>query len=170
MNIDTATLRRLRDVLVGKGQKALSPLAALFSAQAGEVRASVRRVSPFVETMYLMMVVDGVPDSNEQEVIRDALEVLTRGVLQETELKQILRRCEVLVREQGVEARLQAVGSRLSVDRLDREMAFSLAATVALADRRLAGEESTLLASVGEWYGISALRRAQLLQQLKDDA
>jgi hypothetical protein len=91
-------------------------------------------------------------------------------VLREPELEQIIKRCEALAREQGVEARLEAVGSRLCADRMDREMAFSLAAVVALADQTLAREELRLIDSIAQWYGISSHRCAQILQQFEGNA
>ena len=76
---------------------------------------------------------------------------------------------ERLVGEQGVGARLQAVGGRICADRTDRETAFTLAAAVALADNRLLDEESLLVGSIAEWYGISDRRCAQILQQFESD-
>lgn len=170
MNIDTTIIRRLRDALIAKGQVDQLPAAQSTGAErvGGTVQASVNRVAPFVETMYLMMIVDGERDRVEQDVIRGALGVLTHGVLREAELEQILHSCEARAAEQGVEARLQAVGSRICADRMDRETAFSLAAAVALADGRLAREESGLVDSIAAWYGISSRRCAQILQQFED--
>ena len=172
MTIDTTTIRRLRDALIANGRMALLPADEPNQGERadGKIQASVKRVAPFVETMYLMMIVDGELDQFEQDVIRGALRVLTHGVLREPELEQIIKRCEALAREQGVEARLEAVGSRLCADRMDREMAFSLAAAVAMADQTLAQEESSLVDSIAQWYGISSQRRAQILQQFEGSA
>ena len=171
MEIDTRTIRRLRDALLASGQAAQVPVDG--PAGAGTVdsmsQASKHRVSPFVETMYLMMAADGEMDASEHDVIRGALKVLTDGLLHESALEHILTSCETLAREQGVEARLQAVGGRICADRTDRETAFTLAAAVALADNRLLDEESLLVGSIAEWYGISDRRCAQILQQFESD-
>jgi hypothetical protein len=70
------------------------------------------------------------------------------------------------VAEFGVNHCLRDIGVRLSADRLDRETAFTLAAAVALADRHLLEQESSLMLSIAEWYGVSGKRAMQLLQQV----
>lgn len=167
MHIDTATIRRLRDALLANGRIAT---AAVDNVDEGRRKASLQRVQPFVETMYLMMVIDGEPDRAEYEVMRGALGMLTDGLLHGAALDEMLGDCEALAREQGVMARLQAVGGRICADRVDRETAFSLATAVAIADGKLLAEESSLVESIAEWYGISAKRCAQLLQHPGDDA
>ena len=171
MEIDTNTIRRLRDALLTSGQVEQSGT----TGPAGAMRmdsmsqASEHRVLPFIETMYLMMASDGEADSTEYDVIRGALRVLTHGLLDEAVLEQMLQNCEIQAREQGVEVRLQSVGSRICADRNDRETAFTLAAAVALADDRLLDEESLLVGSIAEWYGISERRCKQILLQFESD-
>jgi uncharacterized tellurite resistance protein B-like protein len=171
VEIDTNTIRRLRDALLTSGQAKQSPMDGPAGAARIESmsQASEHRVSPFVETMYLMMTSDGEMDATEYDVIRGALKVLTHGLLDESALERILTNCETQAREQGVEARLQAVGSRICGNRADRETAFTLAAAVALADDRLLDEELRLVGSIAEWYGISERRCAQILQQFESD-
>ena len=167
MNIDTGRIRRLRDALVESGRlEATEDLQGDRPASRGRL-AALDRVAPFVETMYLMMMVDGERDEPEQEAIRGAMRVLTQGLLDDTGLGELIQRIEQQVRDQGVEARLQAIGSRICADRQDRETAFSLAAAMALADDKVATEESLLVASIAEWFGVSGRRCREILQEFE---
>ncbi len=163
MNIDTETIRRLRDGLIQRGAGDGEPAARLPEAYQ---QAVLERFAPFAETMFLMMQIDGHTDGAELEAIRGAMKVLTDGALGHAVLDDIFDQSAREVARQGVEARLQAVGARLSVDRADRETAFSLAAAVALADNRLEDVELTLIGSIAEWYGISGKRSREILEDL----
>jgi len=165
MNIDTQTIRRLRDALVANGRltAANSDTVEIES----QSQASLQRVAPFAETMYLMMMVDGKAATEEREAIRGALQMLTHGLLNSNSLDDILRRCETVVQEFGVERRLQAIGAQLSADRLDRETAFTLAAVVAMADKQVLESESLLVQSIAEWYGVSSSRCRVILQSVE---
>jgi uncharacterized tellurite resistance protein B-like protein len=162
MDIDTQTIRRLRDALIEGG---VQPAAVNTAAPGPGRQASLERVAPFVETMFLMMEADGHHDANEEAAIRGAMRTLTRGLLDDAELDSLLQTCALRLAEQGVEARLQALGNRICADRVDRETGFTLAAAIALADSEVAIEESALLVSIAEWYGISARRRREILGQ-----
>jgi uncharacterized tellurite resistance protein B-like protein len=167
VNIDTGRIRRLRDALVESGRlQAPVDLQGDRPATRGRL-AALDRVAPFVETMHLMMMVDGKGDKAEQEAIRGAMRVLTHGLLDDAELGELTQHIEQQVRDQGIEARLQAIGSRLCADRLDRETAFSLAAAMALADGRVVTEESLLVASIAEWFGVSGKRCREILQEFE---
>ena len=167
MDIDTGRIRRLRDALIEGGR-----VGAVVDQQGDRpasrgTRASLERVAPFVETMYLMMMADDEGGALERDAIRGAMRVLTHGLLQDSELEELTQRFEALLQEQGVEARLQAIGSRICADRVDRETAFSLAAAMALADNKVVTEESLLVASIAEWFGVSGKRCRELLQELE---
>lgn len=162
MEIDTQTIRRLRDALIQGGEQSSDDAVA--NSGLGR-QASIERVAPFVETMYLMMEADGLQDANEEAAIRGAMRTLTHGLLDDTELVALLESCADRLAQQGVEARLQAVGNRICANRIDRETGFTLAAVVALADSSVAAEESALLVSIADWYGVSARRRQEILEQ-----
>ena len=162
MEIDTQTIRRLRDALIQDGANAA---AGNTTASTPGKQASMERVAPFVETMFLMMEADGHQDANEEAAIRGAMRTLTHGLLDDAELNSLLEDCAERLAQQGVEARLQAVGNRICADRVDRETGFTLAAAIALADSEVAIEESALLVSIAEWYGISSRRRLEILGQ-----
>jgi hypothetical protein len=167
LNIDTATIQRLRDALLESGRPAPDePATDQAEADSARAQAAVRRFAPFAETMYLMMMVDGDQNTLELDSIRGAMRILTSECLGDDVLDDIFRRCGIKVAEFGVNQCLRDIGARLSADRLDRETAFTLAAAVALADRQLLEQESSLMHSIAEWYGISGKRALQLLQQV----
>lgn len=167
MNIDTTTIQRLRDALLDSGQlEPQVPAADQVEAGSTRERAALSRFTPFAETMYLMMMVDGDQDGSELDSIRGAMRILTNDSLGDDVLEGIFRHCGRNVAEFGVTQCLRDIGARLSADRLDRETAFTLAAAIALADRQLRSQESGLMHSIAEWYGISGKRALQLLQQV----
>ena len=167
VNIGTRTIQGLRDALLRSGQ--LEPQESTNDqVEAGSTReqAALRRFTPFAETMYLMMMIDGDEHTSELDSIRGAMRILTNESLGDDVLDDIFLLCGRKVAEFGVNQCLRDIGARLSADRLDRETAFTLAAAVALADRQLLEQESGLMLSIAEWYGISGKRAVQLLQQV----
>ena len=167
MNIDTAKIRRLRDALVEGGRLQAAEVQRGDRPTSVGRLAALDRVAPFVETMYLMMMADGQGGKQEQEAIRGAMRVLTQGLLDDEGLAELVGHIEQQVLDQGVEARLQAIGSRICADRLDRETAFSLAAATALADDKVVTEESLLVSSIAEWFGVSGKRCREILQEFE---
>jgi hypothetical protein len=167
LNIDTGTIQRLRDALLHSGR--LEPQGSA-NEQVGpgstREQAALRRFTPFAETMYLMMTIDEDENASELDSIRGAMRILTNESLGDDVLDGIFRQCAQKVAQFGVNHCLRDIGVRLSADRLDRETAFTLAAAVALADRHLLEQESSLMLSIAEWYGVSGKRAMQLLQQV----
>jgi tellurite resistance protein len=163
MELDTETVRRLRDALLdrGAGDKAAEPRATEAVRQ-----ASSRRVAPLVETMYLVMMADGAEHARERSAIAGAIRLLTRGILSDAEVQSLLEDCESNLSRHGVEARLQLLGARISANRQDAETAFTLAAAIALADDAVDASEHDLVGRIAEWYGLSARRAGQLIEAL----
>jgi tellurite resistance protein len=170
LQIDTETIRRLRDALIAGGRLDEPNEIPASDTSRGRRKASVGRVAPFVETMYLMMIADGHSLESEREAILGALSMLTHGFLDQSDLAGILSDSEAEAQRQGVEARLQAIGAQISASRQDREIAFTLAAAVAIADDEIAGQEHSLIESIAEWYGLSTRRCNEILQQLESRA
>lgn len=82
MEIDTNTIRHLRNALLASGQAEQSPEGGPAGAARSDSMShpSERRISPFVETIYLMTTSKGEMGATEHAVIRGALTVLTRGL------------------------------------------------------------------------------------------
>ena len=164
MNIDTSIIRRLRDGLVQRGT--ISNDAELDTGLPAQYQQAVlERFAPFAETMYLMMLIDGHAANAELDAIRGAMQIMTDNTLDHAALNDVFELCAKGVEEYGVEGRLQFVGTRLSADRVDRETAFSLAAAVAIADKKVEAVEVSLMDSIAEWYGISSKRCKEMLQE-----
>lgn len=167
MNMDTQTVRRLRDALVEVGSPGEVGEAGRPASNRGR-DASLRRVEPFLETMYLVMMADGRSDGAERAAIRGALRILTQDLIDAESLDALLGDFGVRLRAHGRELRLQAIGSQLCATRRDRETALTLAAAVALADDAVSGEEGELVSSIAEWFGVSRRRCLELLAQFDD--
>lgn len=167
LEVNTATIRRLRDALIENGQ-----LAAAKKSEADPIpmgpreEATLKRVAPFAETMYLMMMADGEADKAEMDAIRGAFAMLTDGFIEPSTLDQLWQGFDDTTTAQGVEFRLQSLGAQLSADRQDRESAFTLAAAVAVADNQVVAGETDLMSNIAEWFGISNKRAKAIIQQV----
>ena len=164
MNIDTATIQRLRDALLDAGRA---------EADTDEIdggpdhrQQTIARFSPFAEIMFLVAMADGREDPAELDALRGAMQLLTANQLSDDALKDIYQSCRHDASELGAERCLERIGSRLARDRMDRETAFSLAAAVALADDQLHGTETALMQDVAEYLGISSSAAKRLLEAI----
>jgi len=64
---------------------------------------------------------------------------------------------------------LQEIAEQLAEDPNEAESAFTLAAAVALADDEVSDDENAFINRLAEWFGISAPRAAEILDQLEAD-
>lgn len=158
-DLDTDKIQRLRTALLDRGS------ANQDSSQASESQqqASLERVAPFAETMFLMMMADGEAEAPELLAIKGALRVLTDGFIDDESLDSMIHNFQNNLSETQPIQRLQMLGSQLSADRQDRETAFALAAAVAAADNDIECEELQLIDQIAEWYGISQKRSEAIL-------
>ena len=103
MNIDTNTIRRLRDGLVKRGSISSDAeldedIPVLYQ------QAVLERFAPFAETMYLMMLIDGHAASVELDAIHGAMQILTDGNLDHYVLNDVFKHCARKVEEYGVDS------------------------------------------------------------------
>lgn len=168
MNIDSPTIRRLRDMLLARaklpGTVGDDSHGAL-DETSPEVAALIERVSPICEALYLMMMADGQLHANERETIRGVISALTGGLSSQT-VDSMLARYAVAVAKEGQPERLLRVTAMLSADREDAETALALAAAVAVADGSVATAEESLLLELSESLGISCKRAAVILDTI----
>ncbi len=162
MDIDTATIRRLRDQLLSADNPPDSRVVH-GEANAAVKAAVARRIEPFAETMYLVMMADGQSEAVERDALVAALKVLSDDQLGDADILPMLERFARFTDGVGAEGRLAQLGALLSADRDDRETAFALAAVIALADESVAVQENRVLEWVSEYYGISQKRMAGIL-------
>lgn len=167
MKIDTHAIRRLRDYLLAHPEPA-DPEAGYLPDGANPWTGSAiaRRVEPFAETMFLVMMADGEPDAAERRALLGALNVLTEGQVSPALLEAMLDRFAADAEREGVEGRIARLGARLGADQDERETAFTLAAAIALADDRVHAHENHTLMLIREYYGVSERRMAALLDTI----
>jgi len=167
MEIDTHAIRRLRDYLLGHPEPAESATGQPPDATSPWTSSAIaRRVEPFAETMFLVMMSDGEPDAAERRALLGALNVLTEGQVSSSVLEAMLDRFTADAEREGIEGRIARLGARLGADQEERETAFTLAAAIALADERVHAHENHTLALIREYYGVSARRMAALLDTI----
>lgn len=166
MEIDTPTIRRLRDRLL-ETEPPAPPESGVRASASGELtpsqEAALTRIAPLAEVLFLTITADGELARSESQAIRTAIGTLTDGLLPGPSIELLLKELEESLERQGPEARLEAVASRFALDRPEAEAAFSLAAAVALSDGELAEEESALIAKMRSYFSIPAPRAKALL-------
>jgi tellurite resistance protein len=166
MRLDSATLARLRDELRRRGARVSLPPPAgspVAPQAAVDVLATMERIAPICEALYLLMVVDEASDAREQEVLRGTARALSDGVLKTAVIDGMLARFQAALEVHGRERRLAQVTAQLAADRHDAEAAFVLASVMAIADETPNERERSLLEELREQLGIPAARAGVLL-------
>jgi tellurite resistance protein len=166
MRLDSASLARLRDELQRRGAlPSLPPLPGLLPVPIPEldVLATVERIAPICEALYLLMMADQVSDAREQQLRRGAVRALTGGSLRSAVINDMLARFAAAQRTHGRDQRLAQVTAQLAADRQDAEAAFTLASVMAIADETPEPREEALLEELREQLGISGARARTLL-------
>jgi len=167
MQIDTQAIRRLRDhLLANPGRADEGPTPPPPQSEDWNESAVTRRVEPFAETMFLVMMADGEPADRERQALLGALNVLTDGQVSSSQLSSMLDRFAATAASRGIDGRIAELGARLAGDQDERETAFTLAAAIALADERIDLLENRTLQLIREYYGISDRRMAVLLETI----
>lgn len=171
-------LEALRDRLLERGQTAhggessdLNPIlddsmkaCADASPDAWPASALLRRLSPFLELLHLMMISDGTCDTSERQLLQGAARTLGGADLSFATIETLLTAFDANLAAEGPEARLEAIASLLCADRLDAEAAFTLTATMATADGTVDVQEHAVLRELAQVLGISNQRARELLQ------
>jgi tellurite resistance protein len=134
-----------------------------------EESATLNRVDPLAETMYLMSAVDGSVSDTEREAVLGAIRGLTDNALRTGTIKVMLENYEARLKEQGRDARLQEIAEEIESEPSEAESAFALAAAIALADDDVHEAENEFINQLAEWFGISAERTSEILDQLEED-
>ena len=162
MNINTTAIRRLRDALLSKSPATQTdPHGA-----AGHGEAILRRVEPFAETMFLVMVADDEAETAEHQALHAAIGILTGSSIGPSQIDAMIDGFHARLAASSAEARLAHIGASFGAEREDREIAFTLAAAMALADDRIALVESRTLGWVREYFGISDQRLGALIEAI----
>jgi uncharacterized tellurite resistance protein B-like protein len=175
MKIQTVTIERLRDALLLSGRRPSMVVSSAYETLTREGLltpeevGSINRVGPLAETMFLMMAADGTLAEVERDAVRGAVRGLTDNLLRTGTINVMLEGYEKRLADSGRDARLQEIAEEIAEDPHEAEGAFALAAAIALADDQVSDEENEFINQLAEWFGISAERAAEILDQLEDD-
>ncbi len=175
MQIKTVTIERLRDALLQSGRRPSVVMSSAYETltRAGllspEEALAINRVDPLAETMFLMMSADGRIEDAERDAVRGAIRGLTDNLLRTGTITVMLENYAERLAEQGRDARLQEIASSIADEPSEAEGAFALSAAVALADDDVSDEENEFINQLAEWFGISASRAAEILDQLVEE-
>ena len=175
MKIQTVTIERLRDALLQSGRRPSVIMSSAYETLTREGLLSpeevgaLNRVDPLAEAMYLMMSADGNVAEQERDAVRGAIRGLTDNLLRTGTINVMLENYEKRLAEQGRDARLQEIAEEIADETSEAEGAFALSAAIALADDEVTDEENAFINQLAEWFGISAERSGQILDQLEDD-
>jgi tellurite resistance protein len=175
MRIHTATITRLRDALLQSGRRPSIVMSPAYEtlARSGllspEETAAIERIDPLAETMYLMMTADGNISDVEKDALRGAVRGLADNLIRTGSINVMLETFAGKLKEHGRELRLQEIADALSENPQEAEAAFSLAAAIALADDTVHESENEFINQLAEWFGISAKRADEILDELQQD-
>jgi uncharacterized tellurite resistance protein B-like protein len=162
--LDPNALQTLRDLLLDRGVPSLLPGRRKPAAGSQETETLLRRIAPFLELLYLMMVADGTCDERERRLLRGVARTFGGGEVSSATVDQLLVEFDANKVAEGVEGRLETIANGLSADRLDAEAAFTLTAAMAVADNTLPETEQALLGQLAKVLGISANRARELVE------
>src|SRR4051812_8985719 len=169
MKIQTVTIERLRDALLQSGRRPSIVASSAYETLTREglltpeELASITRVGPLAETMFLMMAADGTLSEVERDAVRGAIRDLTDNLLRSGTINVMLETYEKRLTEHSRDGRLQEIAEEIAEDPNEAEGAFALAAAVALADDQVSEEENVFINQLAEWFGISAQRATEIL-------
>jgi uncharacterized tellurite resistance protein B-like protein len=152
VKLDPARIERLREQLLERGARSLSPRA--FSGRSPQVAAAYERVRPFAEAMFMVMSADGAITEHERGVLRGAVRILTEDQLGGEATDRMLAEFEASWASQGRAEGLDRLASELWAEPEDRQLAVALVATMAAADARLDPAESGSIIELAERLGL----------------
>lgn len=162
--MDTEVILRLRDRLVSDGRPSLVPSVprGLEDLTPYEM-ASLERVEPLAELLFLAMCADGRVDSREEATLRGTVRTLTDGLLRGHTSDRLVERFRDDLEREGYDERLFHVTQRLAGDRDDSELAVLLFAAVVLSDGELDDQERAAFDRVTGELGVGPRRVRELL-------
>ena len=167
--LSNSTLQRLRDQLRARGARPSVVMAGGLSPEVAEGLNVSAEYGALTEAMYLMMSADGQVTNDEREVLKGALRALSTDTIRSAHIESLLDSAAKKVAEQGRAARMAEVISQLQDDPARAEVAFVLAAAIAVADNAIADQENDTLNELAEGLGIDEGRASALLDGVEAD-
>jgi len=123
------------------------------------------KLEALIEMMFLAAFADGEFSDVEHQHFKRSLESLTSSRLDESELETLLSDIQKALADEGREARLKSVKTRLPEEGA-RKVALSLAIQVTAADGIIRTSERELILETAEALGIDANEAADLVRKL----
>lgn len=165
-------LGQLRDVLLDRGElvapapPSLPRSAVRFGslpppAPLDPTDPLLTRVSPLLELLYLIRVGAGELGHEEEAVLRGVARTLNRD-LKDNQISALFERFGDRLNWEGLDERMSAVTSALSLDKVTAESAYTLAATMAWANGEVSPRERELLEEVAASLGLSQKRASEI--------
>ena len=173
MEIRTSTILRLRDALLEsgarKGSVTSSAHRTLFSRSmlTKEENTAIERVTASAESMFLVIAADQQVTDTEFMALRGAIRGLTSDVLSDDIVHLMMEKYARQLLDEGLEQRLQAIAATL--DPIEAQNVFSLAAAVALADDELVAAENLVIEKMRLAYNLTDAQVSSIVGELKQD-
>jgi tellurite resistance protein len=169
MDLDTPLIRRLRDHLLEVAPASIPPpppdlCPSELIPVSPEDAAILERFRPYAELFILVASSDGKIDPEERHVMRGAFESLTGGRVAQASLRTLEAELIAQVVDGDRDELMEQLCYAFSHDQEEAELAFTLAAVVAFANRQVETNEGSLVAQLASWLRISKARAYQLLE------
>jgi len=181
---DEAALKRAIQIAIGQqahdvaapsvGPRSLSgrlPTAARLENGAGQIgqdspedAEAERYFRAMIEASYLVAAADGLVEA-EQDALSDLIAHTTGSAVDVETLQEMFARFDEMLKEHGLEGRLQAIASSFD-DFMAREEAMSFAALIAISDGELAPAEEVALIALGARLDFSTGEVQAILNQV----
>ncbi len=117
-----------------------------------------------IEASYLVAAADGLVEA-EQDALSDLIAHTTGSAVDVETLQEMFARFDEMLKEHGLEGRLQAIASSFD-DFMAREEAMSFAALIAISDGELAPAEEVALIALGARLDFSTGEVQAILNQV----
>lgn len=164
------TLKRLRDKLQEKGQRPSLPNIDLnLPDKARQTLLMTIRYGPLCEAMYLMMSADDRVLNIERDVLKGAMRSLVDDSISSVHIEAMLDTAAKKLASQGRQKRLDSVIESLKSDATQSEVAFVLAAAVALADGELESREEEMLEQLSKGLNINEEKVQEIMNELEHE-
>jgi tellurite resistance protein len=129
----------------------------------------VAELGPFAEAMFLMMSADNDASPDEYSVLRGALRNLTDGQIRSVQLDALIDEARVRLTKSTRKARLEAAAAAIATSPARAEVAFVLAAALAMADGAVADGENAFLEQFAALLGLDEATCERLFSTVEVD-
>jgi tellurite resistance protein len=165
LKLTLARIEDLRERLQRRGQRP-SMIIPAGNPNLAEALQLVEEYGPMCEAMYLVMAADRRVFNVEREVLRGALDVLSKGRVRTAHMEAMLDAAARRSAKEGEKARLEKVIDALRDDPVLAETTVLLAAAVATADGQIVPEEQAMFSALARGLEVDEKRANELLDEL----